>query len=463
MTALSYLDASRQWDLMAMAYNFMAITSMNRGNAPFAMDYYLSAMSYCSRYHLEDVGAMVNINIGALYHNFRDDFQAQHYFDVSRSIVESNLDMENKSSLMMSICIGMANTYLCRDVMTKAREWMEQAEREYEVNQDKMDHLCLYCFQARFYHAEGKLRLRDETIKRVTELAGPEIPILDIFEDLYEYCEMLLTASKYEELWDMLVILENLAKFANIINLQKRILSIKIRYYKIKEDHAGFLQASGLYYELSEMLEKENSYMIGKMLNIRNFLEESTKQQKQMEEENRELHVRSETDALTGLPNRYSLNKMAEKTFGEAIRKRSSYTIEILDIDFFKQFNDNYGHQEGDSCIYKVARAIESMGEHDNIFSARYGGDEFVLIYRGYSKEAVKNLMQELRLKIEDLNVEHKFSSAANVVTISQGACWGVPGEDDKVWDFLHTADAMLYRTKNKARNNASVCEYGEV
>lgn len=83
--------------------------------------------------------------------------------------------------------------------------------------------------------------------------------------------------------------------------------------------------------------------------------------------------------------------------------------VEILDIDYFKQYNDNYGHQKGDLCICRVAKEIQKLAEKDDIFCARYGGDEFILIYEGYSREAVVILTEKLKRSIRDLNMEHAF------------------------------------------------------
>lgn len=459
MTALSYLDVSHQWELMARAYNIMAITSMNRGNAPFAMDYYLNALAYCDKYQLDDVGTMIKINIGVLYHSCGNDIQAQNYFEMNLPILQGS-DLPHRIQMLFSVYLGIANTQLGRGLLDKADEYMEKAKNLSLKLADPLFDMCLHCFQARLYHAEGKGNFRDEAIAKVANLSDIEIPLLDMFDDLYDYTKMLLEAGKEEDFWKILMHLEELSKQAKITYLQKKILSLKIKFYKRKEDHAGYLQASGLYYELSEMMERENEYMIGKMLDVRGFLEESTKQKKQMEIENQELHHKSETDALTGLANRFRLNQYADKKFEEAIADHTPVAIEIMDIDYFKQYNDNYGHQAGDTCIYKVGRALKQMMEHDNVFVARYGGDEFVAIYTGYTKDAVEGLMEELKKRIVGLNIEHRYSKAAEIVTVSQGASYGIPNKGDRVWDFLHSADEMLYKVKTMSRNSVFISDY---
>ena len=462
MSGLQYMDSSGQWELMARSYNLMGITSINRGNAPFAMDYYLTSLKYCTIHALDEIGVIVNINIGMLYMEFNDYQQGMRYFESALGILNDRKDISGRESLMFSAYIGLAGGCLLRRDLMQGRNFMSLAKSEGKIENDPVSLLVYHCFEARIFDEEKKFSLRDEAIEEVSKLIEQEIPLIDIFEDIFRYAELLLNIERYEELWVVLEKLEHIIKRANLRHLEKRILSLKIKYYKNFGDRAGYLQAAGLYYEISDMMEKENSFMVGKMLDIRSFLEESAKKQKQMKEQNRELQMRSETDPLTGLSNRFRLQTKAHEAFEHALQNGSCFAIEILDVDYFKGFNDNYGHQAGDECIKSVANQIGSMMGQSGVFAARYGGDEFVLIYEGYPIDQVEELMKELREKIIGMNMKHEYSKAAPYVTISQGGCFGIPAEGEKVESYLHTADDMLYRIKEVSRNSYQVCEYGK-
>ena len=127
----------------------------------------------------------------------------------------------------------------------------------------------------------------------------------------------------------------------------------------------------------------------------------------------------------------------------------------ILDIDYFKQYNDEYGHQAGDECVKAIAGLLAGI-ENENIFCARYGGDEFVIVYAGVEAKEVKETAEKLRQQVYDLNIQHNGSSEYSVVTISQGICHDIPGEDCKDRDFLRAAYEYLYAVKKKVRN--AVC-----
>lgn len=249
---------------------------------------------------------------------------------------------------------------------------------------------------------------------------------------------------------------------SKIVNLQRQIISLKIKFYRMHKDNDAYLEAAGQYYELSEIMEKEKQAMIANMLDVRESLERANKKRREMEEANIRLLEKSETDALTRLANRFRLNDYLDQVFEKALSEQTPLAMEILDIDYFKQYNDNYGHQAGDECIKRIAKQLELM-QNDMIFCARYGGDEFIILYQNMTEEAVRHAAEGLRQRIIDLGIQHAYSKAMPIVTISQGICYDIPKDDTKSWDFLHAADAMLYQVKKKSRNDLALGHLADV
>lgn len=241
----------------------------------------------------------------------------------------------------------------------------------------------------------------------------------------------------------------------DIINLERKLLALKIRYYKLHNDVEKYKNASVRFYELIMMMEEESRHMIANMIRIRTSLEQVKKQ-------NALLAKKSETDALTGLANRYRLTDYSQELMDVAFREQVPYAIEILDIDYFKEYNDHYGHQAGDLCIKQVANQLSKM-QSRHIFCARYGGDEFILIYKGLSKDEVLLSARKLKKEIAGLGLRHEYSKSADVVTISQGICITVPTELNRGWDFLHQADNYLYEVKRKGRNAIGIGDFKEM
>ena len=123
--------------------------------------------------------------------------------------------------------------------------------------------------------------------------------------------------------------------------------------------------------------------------------------------------------------------------------------MEILDIDYFKEYNDTYGHQAGDICLQQISEQIRYLTRnHPNVYSARYGGDEFVIIYEGMTDDEVTSLAASLRNRIRDLAILHETSKIDSCITVSQGIRNSVPKEGNKLWDYMYTADNALYSVK---------------
>ena len=196
--------------------------------------------------------------------------------------------------------------------------------------------------------------------------------------------------------------------------------------------------------------------MIANMLSVRRSLEHANEQRRELEKANERLLEKSETDPLTRLAHRFRLNDYLEHAFERARDDHREFAVEILDIDYFKEYNDNYGHQAGDACIVAIADELRKMQSSDT-FCARYGGDEFIIIYEYKTEDEVFSMADSLRERILDRRIEHVCSKALPVVTISQGICFDVAPEGSRSRDFLHAADMMLYEVKKRSRNNISL------
>lgn len=174
------------------------------------------------------------------------------------------------------------------------------------------------------------------------------------------------------------------------------------------------------------------------------------------------LRLKSETDQLTGLANRFGLNRRFEEFFEDCYHNRRPLTVGILDIDFFKPYNDNYGHQAGDRCIVALADVLKEIEGKERVFCARFGGDEFLLIGNGLDLPDVQRIAQEIRDAVAAQHMPHAHSKVANVVTVSQGYCWGVPLEYRKLNDFIYVADSALYEVKRGTKNGFRIVHLTE-
>jgi diguanylate cyclase (GGDEF)-like protein len=172
-----------------------------------------------------------------------------------------------------------------------------------------------------------------------------------------------------------------------------------------------------------------------------------------LETANQELDRLSHVDALTGLENRRSFDRLLAQEWERARRNRHSISVAMIDVDFFKRYNDVYGHRAGDQCLHQVARALASVVQRQTDVLARYGGEEFVVILPSLTADAALALGERLLAAVRALAIPHEKSEASSVVTISGGIAATIPELDEEPSSLVETADRALYEAKRAGRN----------
>ncbi len=184
---------------------------------------------------------------------------------------------------------------------------------------------------------------------------------------------------------------------------------------------------------------------------------ELKKLQEQLEKKNAELARLSAYDGLTDILNRRSFDELLQKEWERSIRDGTPISLLLIDIDHFKLFNDNYGHQGGDECLKKVAKKLEGTVYRPADFVARYGGEEFAVVLPGTALDGAIEIAGKLCAGIEGLNIKHEFSSVADCVTISAGVSVINPSGKNKPKQIIEAADKALYLAKESGRNQFRV------
>ena len=157
-------------------------------------------------------------------------------------------------------------------------------------------------------------------------------------------------------------------------------------------------------------------------------------------------------DPLTGIANRRRFDTCLEGEWQRAARGQRWLSLAVADVDFFKRFNDTYGHARGDECLRAVARTIGEIARRPGDLVARIGGEEFAVILPDTEFAAMQRLMEALLLRVEELGIEHAASDAAAHVTISAGAVSLVPNRDQSASVAIAAADRLLYDAKESGR-----------
>ncbi len=166
-----------------------------------------------------------------------------------------------------------------------------------------------------------------------------------------------------------------------------------------------------------------------------------------------QLSILSQQDALTGLANRRYLDEVLENEWRSAIRHKLPITIMMIDIDFFKLYNDALGHIQGDQCLRRIAILLGSISSRSGDLAARYGGEEFLLLFSVTDKDQALIQVQQLMELVRNIGIIHPKSTVSKHVTISVGVATMIPHLNDKLSDFISRADHALYTAKSNGRN----------
>lgn len=198
------------------------------------------------------------------------------------------------------------------------------------------------------------------------------------------------------------------------------------------------------------------SYWTRKLSNLNQKLNNEITERKQIEQQLRQEKKKIEeltiTDPLTGLFNRRHYNQVLPSEICRAQRSKEWLSFVILDIDYFKQYNDNYGHHNGDNLLISLANALKARCHRSSDYCFRLGGEEFGIIFSGLSPEEASAFVETLRSTIEELQLEHKYSLTESVLTASFGLVTA-KAPTQRMEQLYETADAALYRAKEAGRN----------
>jgi diguanylate cyclase (GGDEF)-like protein/PAS domain S-box-containing protein len=178
--------------------------------------------------------------------------------------------------------------------------------------------------------------------------------------------------------------------------------------------------------------------------------------EKQLAKANAKLTKMASIDGLTQIPNRRVFDETLKKEWRRLLRDKKPLSLIMSDVDFFKKYNDHYGHQAGDSCLIKVAKAISSCVGRPADLAARYGGEEFAIILSDTGGDGATHVAESVRRAVLGVGLPHEASEVDEVVTLSMGVATLIPSADSKPTDLIEAADEALYKSKENGRNRVT-------
>ncbi|NMF60454.1 sensor domain-containing diguanylate cyclase [Pseudanabaena yagii] len=234
---------------------------------------------------------------------------------------------------------------------------------------------------------------------------------------------------------------------SRISHLSKQLKEVKADFsHSTEVSLAGNDELSELASDINLMLQEQERY------------QESLRLAKaEIEAANQELERLACTDGLTKVMNRRFFQMHLDKIWQAALQSSQPLSLLLCDVDFFKLYNDTYGHLAGDLCLQKVAKAMADVVEREpNAIIARYGGEEFAAVLFNMPVSKAVDIAEQIRISVFNLNLPHASSKASDLVTLSIGVCSLIPQEHLSDRDLIAQADEYLYQAKSEGRNRVA-------
>lgn len=454
LNAIEYLQIGGDAEHLARCYNLLGIDALNHGNNELALDFFFTGLKYCEELEDSGIPGFMEFNMGQVYGKLDDIKQALSCVRSAYKNIRKNREESLYYRNILYCYCFEAGCYIKLgkpDSVDKCLKGMERLEANKDCNPDFFNSYAVIDTKMRCYHFLGdKERFKKYTDALMNMLREGKYS-LDNMEDIFESARFFLNIGRTKEPKEIIKITEEALKELNISNLKLNHARLRCELSERFSYPNDTIKAFEDFYRYSIEFEKEKIINYQFFANLRKKLADT-------EKENMALSKRAETDPLTGLGNRYGLNKYAEYAFDIAFENKTSLAVEILDVDDFKYFNDTFGHQSGDNCLKKIGEMLtEVCAKNSRIHAYRYGGDEFVIIYESMSDEEVLNIAKSIRQKVTGSKISSGRGGEEAVISISQGIRNSVPTETNKLWDYLHAADVALYEVKESKKGEIHI------
>ncbi len=438
-TAIRHLMKTDNEELLARSFNLFALEAQRRGCYDISQNYFRMAYALVQKDKSSLVRAIIDANIGNLLTESGEYSAACRRIRRSLPVVRRHTGdvMHGQNLAVTYLNIGLNALYAGEyEEASKTLAVLEGMVGSIDIEESAyLNFLILRALYA--FILETKKEALAHTRALAKELKGAPL-YSEIVFDLYNYCRLLLRKKAYSIASILIRVI--VAKESPGSSAYRRMLlsELTVEHLERQKDRRGIKAALQHQRELSRTMQEEQRQMYRYSVKLMFLISELREEQDAFRRENELLKLRAETDALTGLPNRYALSHALEVALSGAQADGKRLGIGLIDIDAFKQYNDRYGHSQGDQCLKLTADALKKIAKEHGLFIARYGGDEFVLIYDDRPDREIETIAEEIR-HLMLIPVSHGFYNA-------------VPDENSLPFVLLAKADAEMYRERRERR-----------
>lgn len=393
-------------------------------------------------------------SIAHAYLIFGDYEDALACYQKEKLCYRSRPELREKQELSYDLFLLECHLGICYinlDDIIKAEDIFENIKKDLSLY-SKEQSLPFYYFYCRLLFAKGFYEDAKEPLAFFINTVQAVEFYVDYFDACIEMVHVLMDTNLKDESYQYIAAIGKMSTKAMSEEYRLKYYDAKIKFGLIFQPYENMEEDFDEYRKLGERMEE--IFRQAKHANLKNRkrFDDTLHYNSSMKSDMNYLKEKSEHDALTKLANRYCLNEYLEKNFKKAREKGVTIGVDVLDVDYFKQYNDTFGHLFGDQCLVQIADTMREVAP--DYFLARFGGDEFFIVFLNADTAKVLEIANQLKEALISKDISQAQEIPYQCLTISQGLVNAVPKMGQTVSDFIHCADMALYKGKKLTKNS---------
>ncbi len=430
------------------ALNLLGINYFYFGRYEQALEHFEESLELAVSLQHGALQASVLNNIGEIHREMEKHDDALTCYFKALEISEIIDNKQNISAIHMNI--GHIHNSL-----NKNQEAMAHYQKSLDISSLIGDRIC----EGEALNKLGEVYEKLDRPHQALVCYMDALSILQACENRFFQIDVLINLGNYhmgiKKQQEGKTYLDKALQLAQEMSADKMLCRVHIalsQYYEALGDFEGALIHYKAYYAVERQVTTEKLEEKLKLITMDFKMDQLRKEAEIYRLTNIELKRLSSIDELTEIPNRRVFNDVMEREWSRCQCEGKPLAVLLADIDYFKRYNDGYGHLEGDNCLRRIAGILSDM-LHPGDFIARYGGEEFVMILPDADFEHAKVRAEGIRKHLEQQQISHAYSPASPFVTISLGVAVQKPSRKDNMLDLIEAADKQLYTAKENGRN----------
>ncbi|WP_170932758.1 diguanylate cyclase [Desulfosporosinus sp. FKB] len=466
------------------ALNLLGTNYFYFGAYELSLEYYNESLGLARGMADKAAEASILNNIGEIHRQLEQYREALIYYENAFVMSKDLNNLRNMAGILINM--GYIYSYLNQNIKTlniyreslnycrkigdkiKIGEVLNCLGEAYEKLQKEQVALQYYLNSLRVLKKYGNMYYRINVLVRIGELLikqNQQDRGLACLQEALSIGEKISAENELSKIHlSLSAYYEDKGNFAMALHHYKRfsLLEKKIRNEKLEEK----LKLAATEFRIEQMKNEAEIFRLknielkrrneeikenARLLTLAN--QKMLKFQEQLKTANQRLKLLSTIDEVTGISNRRSFENTLKKEWNRCLREGKDLSLIIVDIDNFKRYNDSYGHLQGDKCLRKVAKVLESILKRSSDFMGRFGGEEFAAILSNTSYDDALKIADRMRRRIEKMKIVHEQSAIVSYITISLGLATTMPSYGEDHMNLVKAADQKLYQAKDQGRN----------